>query len=146
MNLGLRLSYGQVQRIPRVNRLQSWKYGPHTIPPGVVVGMDSYHMHSNPVVFPKPDAFKPERWLDNAKGPDGVRPLNNYIVSFSKGSRSCIGMNLAYMELYVSLATLFRRHELELFETDRSDVDFIFDIVVPMPRKDTKGVRVLVKK
>lgn len=116
------------------------------IPPGVTVGMDAYHMHSNDSVFPEPNAFRPERWLNSPKGPDGVRPLSNYLVSFSRGSRACIGLNLAYMELYVALATLFRRFDLELFETDRSDVDFLLDVVVPMPKKDTKGVRMVVKK
>lgn len=49
------------------------------------------------------------------------------------------------MELYVALATLFRRFDLELFQTTRDDVDFALDIVVPMPKKDTKGVRMVVK-
>ncbi|KAF2231043.1 putative cytochrome P450 [Viridothelium virens] len=143
---GLRLSYGQVQRIPRVNRLQSWRFGDWEIPPGVTVGMDAYHMHSKESIFPEPQTFRPERWLGSPKGPDGVTPLSNYLVSFSRGSRACIGLNLAYMELYVALATIFRRFELELFDTDRSDVDFIRDVVVPMPKRDSKGVRVLVKK
>lgn len=58
----------------------------------------------------------------------------------------CLGMPLAYMELYVALATIFRRHELELFETERSDADFVLDVVVPMPRRGSKGVRVVVRR
>lgn len=53
-------------------------------------------------------------------------------------------MHMAMMDMYVALATLFRRHTLELFETDRSDVDFIVDLVRPMPKWDTQGVRIVV--
>ncbi|KAF2210105.1 hypothetical protein CERZMDRAFT_45960, partial [Cercospora zeae-maydis SCOH1-5] len=109
------------------------------------VSQSAYHMHSNEEVFPNPQSFSPERWLNNPKGPDGTRALSNYLVSFSRGSRACIGLILAYLELYVALATLFRRFDLELFETTRDDVDFALDIVVPMPKKDTKGVRMVVK-
>lgn len=143
---GLRLFYGQVQRLPRVNRLHAWKYGDWVIPPGLPVGMDAYHMHTNEDVFPEAQRFKPERWLGEPRGPGGTHPLSNYLVPFGRGSRVCLGMPLAYIELYVALATLFRRHELELFQTDRSDADFVLDIVMPMPKRDSKGVRVIVSK
>ncbi|KAK4142258.1 putative cytochrome P450 [Dichotomopilus funicola] len=142
----LRVSYGQVQRIPRVNRLHAWKFKDWVIPPGIPVGMDAYHMHTNPEVFPDPLAFKPERWLNDARGPGGRHPLTNYLVPFGRGSRVCLGMPLAYMELYVAIATIFRRHDLELFDTTRSDADFVLDIVMPMPKRDSKGVRVIVKR
>ncbi len=53
--------------------------------------------------------------------------------------------SLAYAEIYLGLAILFRRFELELYETDRSDVDLKHDFFVPVPKLDSKGVRVLVK-
>lgn len=143
---GLRLGYGAVQRLPRVNRRGAWKYRDMKIPAGVPVGMDAYHMHANETVFPEPLKFRPERWLGDPKGPDGVHPLSHYLVPFSRGSRACIGMHLAHMELAVALATVFRRHEFELFETDRSDVDFANDLVRPMPKWGSKGVRVIVKR
>jgi cytochrome P450 len=107
--------------------------------------MDAYHMHSNETVFPDPDTFKPERWLDNSKGPDGIRPLSHYMVAFSKGTRMCIGLNMAYSEIFIGLATIFRRHHFELFETDRTDVDFSVDMVSAQPKFGTKGIRVVVK-
>ncbi|KAI1083476.1 cytochrome P450 [Whalleya microplaca] len=142
---GLRLGYGQVQRLPRVNRLGVWKYGDIKIPPGVIVGMDAYHMHTNETIFPMPLEFRPERWLGDPKGPGGVHPLSHYLVPFSKGSRACIGIHLAYMELTTALATVFRRHELQLYKTNRTDVDFILDMVRPMPKRESKGVRVIVR-
>lgn len=116
------------------------------IPPGTAVGMDSYHMHTNPEIFPEPFEFRPERWLRDPKGPDGRTPLTNYLSSFGAGSRICIAMHLAYMELYVTLATMLRRHEFTLFETDHTDVDIALEMLAPMPHWGSRGVRVTVNQ
>lgn len=108
--------------------------------------MDAYHIHMNEEIFPDPNKFDPERWLGNPKGPNGLHPLSFYMVSFSRGARNCLGMNLAWMELYVGLATIFRRHDFKLFETTRDDVDFKIDLVRPMPQRESTGVRVTVQK
>ena len=44
------------------------------------------------------------------------------------------------------LATLFRKYELKLYETDASDVRIVHDFFLPSPRLDSKGVRVIAKK
>lgn len=51
----------------------------------------------------------------------------------------------AYAEIYVTLATIFRRFDLELYETTREDVDPAFQFMVPSLRLDSKGMRVLTK-
>ena len=117
----------------------------YTIPRGYAIGMSCVITHHDESIFPDSHSFIPERWLGEPKGPNGSRPLSQYLVSFSRGSRACVGKDLALMELYVALATLFRRHDLELFETTRDDVDFAVDMVKPMPRHGSKGVRVVVK-
>lgn len=40
----------------------------------------------NSTVFPSPHEFRPERWLD------GDPKLDQYMCSFSRGTRGCIGM------------------------------------------------------
>lgn len=67
------------------------------------------------------------------------------MVSFGRGTRSCVGMQLAYAELFIGIATLFRRFNLVLFETDRSAVDFYMDRFVPKAKPGTHGVRVFVE-
>lgn len=52
--------------------------------------------------------------------------------------------SLAYVELHLALAMLFRRFTFELHETDISDVEISHDFMVPQPKLDTKGVRVKV--
>lgn len=54
------------------------------------VGMSSFLMHNNPALFPNPRSFSPERWLQ-----PHAAELRKYIVSFSKGSRQCLGMKYA---------------------------------------------------
>lgn len=53
-------------------------------------------------------------------------------------------MNLAYAELYLMYANLFRRVEMKLFETDATDVSMAREQVVPWAKAESLGVRVLV--
>jgi hypothetical protein len=53
--------------------------------------------------------------------------------------------SLAYAELHLGLATIFRRFEFELYETDVSDVQLAHDFFLPSPKLDSEGVRVKVK-
>ena len=125
-------------------RRTAHKFSPSVQTP---VSMTSTLIHQNPMIFPSPHEFRPERWLENPR-------LDRYLVSFSKGSRQCLGMNLAYTELYLCLACIFREYglgdqknpggEMELFETTREDVEIQFDQFVAIPKADTKGVRVLI--
>lgn len=55
------------------------------------------------------------------------------------------GVSLAYAQLYLCLAALFRRFEMELFETNTSDVEMRYDMFLPEPKRGSKGVRVLIK-
>ncbi|KAF8858393.1 cytochrome P450 [Acephala macrosclerotiorum] len=141
---GLRFSYGVCTRLQRSNPIESMKFHDYEIPAGTPVGMTSVLMHANPTIFPEPEKFRPERWLE--KRPEGAPPLDRYMVSFSKGSRQCVGMPLAKAELHLTLATVFRRFESqELFETSRRDVDIQHDLFLPSAVLDSKGVRVVFK-
>lgn len=55
--------------------------------------------------------------------------------------------SLAYAELYLVLAVLFRPGgpRFELFETDERDVVQVHDFLLPLPRLDSKGMRVTVQ-
>ena len=57
----------------------------------------------------------------------------------------CLGMQMAYLEMFVAIATLFRRFEMELFQTDRTSVDFYGDFVTAQVKPGGLGVRVLIK-
>ncbi|KAI0116202.1 putative cytochrome P450 [Hypoxylon sp. NC0597] len=143
---GLRHSYGTMHRLPRVSPDEALYYKSARdgkvwrIPAGVPVGMTAYFQHTDPDVFPDPYSFVPERWLANVS-PQMTRNL----VPFARGSRNCIGMNLATAEINIMLAALFRpgAPKFDLFETDETDVVAVHDYIVPLARLDSKGVRVV---
>lgn len=105
-------------------------------------------VHLNPEIFPEPLDFRPERWLENEK-------LNRYLNPFSRGTRQCLGINLAYYEIYLCVASVFSRYGLadnhgpdgyfELFETTREDVELKHDLFIPQGKAGTQGIRVVVK-
>ncbi len=111
--------------------------------------MTSYLVHHNKTIFPSSHEYVPQRWLDNPR-------LDKYLVSFSKGTRQCVGINVAYAELYTCLARLFRLYggpesmgpegRLELFESTKEDIKMVADMFIPFVKKGSKGIRVLVKK
>jgi cytochrome P450 len=95
---GLRLGYGTTVRSARIAPDTALKCGTWTIPPGTPVSMTIPLTHHNESVFPDSDAFDPDRWIG-----DDAKQLDRYLVSFSRGSRGCLGINLAWTELYSSV-------------------------------------------
>lgn len=149
VNEGLRLA-GSSHRFQRVAPDRALYYNGHVIPAGTPVSMTTTLTHHNPSIFPSPQAFIPERWLDNSAGPTGSdnapKRLDRYLVPFSKGTRACLGMNLALAELYMTLASVFRRFEMELWETTwERDIETKYDFITPSPSLESVGVRVMVK-
>ncbi|KAL9032134.1 MAG: hypothetical protein Q9180_006680, partial [Flavoplaca navasiana] len=138
---GLRLAYGTSNRLSRVSRTPI-KYRDWEIPAGVPIGMTTIFMHDDESIFPDHKAFCPERWLGKRK--DGVR-LEKYLTSFGRGTRQCLGVNLAYAQLYMTTATIFRRFQLELFQTDRATVEYGRDYFNPFPENACDGVKVTVR-
>ena len=57
------------------------------VPQGVIVSCQAYSMHRIPGVFPDPDTFRPDRWLEE-KG-DAERKRNFF--AFANGGRGCVG-------------------------------------------------------
>ena len=103
---GLRLSFGVVGRLPRVVPPGGATFNNYVIPAGSIVSMSSWLMHRNPAVFPDPMTFDPERWTASL---EQTRHLEHHLVAFGRGQRQCVGMPLAYSEMYVTLGSLFRR-------------------------------------
>ncbi|KAK3070560.1 hypothetical protein LTR53_010241 [Teratosphaeriaceae sp. CCFEE 6253] len=138
---GFRMNDGASSRLARVAPDTDLVRGSQVIPKGSSIGMSSWIQHRDPRLFPNGETFLPERWLD----PDAAPKLEKYLVPFSRGTRNCLGMNLAKSEIFLTLAAVFRRFDLELFGTDRSDVDMAHDFFIPYTKMDSKGVRVVVK-
>ncbi|KAG8525631.1 uncharacterized protein KY384_009275 [Bacidia gigantensis] len=142
----LRLSYGTSQRNTRVSQTVATRYKGYSIPAGTEISMSTYAMAHDEGVFPESFAFEPERWMGGGGGGgDDEKVLGKYMVSFGRGNRIFLGMHLAYAEIFLGIATLFRRCEMELYQTGREDVECKRDMFMPMPGRGSKGVRVLVR-
>jgi hypothetical protein len=87
---GLRLSYGISGRTPRIATQEDLVFQGKVIQKGWAIGMSSAVMHHNEDIFPDSGAFLPERWID--RGGNKRTDLEKYILSFSRGSRQCLGI------------------------------------------------------
>ncbi len=79
--------------------------GGYELPAGVSVAPCVYLAHRNPEVYPEPDRFLPERFLDN--------PPGTYTwIPFGGGVRRCLGASFAQFEMAVVLKELVKRHQI----------------------------------
>lgn len=163
----LRLSFGVVSRLPRVipnSSNEKLSYRGWDIPKGAAISMSGYYVSTDPNLFPEPMEFRPERWLtkvdsysaDSQDSPQSSESLkfnvgmNRYLVPFGKGTRACLGINLAYCEIYLTLSMLAMyvlgketSCAFELFETDfERDVKMSHDFFTNFASMESKGIRV----
>ncbi|KAK0472148.1 cytochrome P450 [Armillaria novae-zelandiae] len=107
----LRMSIGVPVAIPRMLSADMDIDG-ISVPAGTVVGMGTSLVLMNEDIFPEPEVFNPDRWTQS----DSLS-LDKYLVPFSRGPRVCLGMNLAWCELYLVFGNLFRRLDMEIYNT-----------------------------
>ncbi|KAI9035562.1 cytochrome P450 [Aspergillus affinis] len=107
----LRLSSPVPGVLPRVVPAGGKTWAGHHLPAGTSVSVAIRTVHDNPDIFPDPARFIPERWLEKDD-------LDHWLMVFGKGSRSCIGLTVAWMELYLCLANFFSTLKMTLYETD----------------------------
>lgn len=77
------------------------------LPAGATLAIDIYLLHQRPDLYPEPQSFKPERFLDRTFTPFEYMP-------FGGGFRRCIGAAFALYEMKLVLATLLPLAELSL--------------------------------
>jgi hypothetical protein len=112
--------------------------------------MTQMFLHDDPNLFPNPAEFRPERWLPAAVSPARLRTSRRFFVPFSRGTRACLGANLAWAELYLCVAGLLmssRRDgfHMVLWKTGVDDVSVKHDYFNPAPGRSSLGVRILVE-
>jgi cytochrome P450 len=79
--------------------------GGRELPAGAAVAPCVYLVHRNPEIYPEPERFLPERFLDN--------PPGTYTwIPFGGGIRRCLGASFAQFEMAVVLEELVKRHRI----------------------------------
>jgi cytochrome P450 family 110 len=104
----------------------------YSLEPGTVVIGSIYLTHHREEIYPEPDRFSPERFLERRYSPFEYLP-------FGGGARRCMGMALAQFEMKIVVASILSRFNLALSGPDN---------VRPVRRGLTAGsspVRLVVK-
>ncbi|KXN74267.1 cytochrome P450 [Conidiobolus coronatus NRRL 28638] len=81
----------------------------HFLPEGTVVGSSGVGIHLSESNVQDPESFTPERWL----GPEAEK-LKDMFFAFGLGPRGCVGKNLAWLEMYISLANVIRQFDFSM--------------------------------
>jgi cytochrome P450 len=94
--------------IPAVGRYLTapLELGGRTIPADVYLNLSIYLLHRRPDLYPDPEAFRPERFLE--------RPAGTYEwIPFGGGMRRCLGASFALFEMRVVLQAILDRVALQ---------------------------------
>lgn len=83
----------------------------YNIGDGVEIGFNPWIMQRDPEIFPDPNTFKPERWIDVEAGQ--LTRMNRAWIAFGAGRHSCSGQHIAMLEITKLIPTLILRYEME---------------------------------
>ncbi|KAF6751527.1 cytochrome P450 [Ephemerocybe angulata] len=84
----------------------------YPVPAGTIVSTQAWSMHRNPSVFPTPETFLPDRWLESSSSPEQLSQMHQHLIAFGTGVRVCGGQNLAQVMMKIVLATICRNFTL----------------------------------
>jgi cytochrome P450 len=95
--------------VPLVGRvlMKPYSLAGYDLPAGTALGACIYLAQRNPEVYPEPDVFRPERFLDKSPDPATFFP-------FGGGLRRCIGAAFAQYEMKIVLGTMLASCDFEL--------------------------------
>jgi cytochrome P450 len=99
-----------------IRRLQRpLEIGGMSLPAGVHIAPSIYLIHRRADVYPSPEEFRPERFLERT-------PSTYEWLPFGGGIRRCLGASFALYEMRIVLSTILRRAELETTRADGEHV------------------------
>lgn len=92
-----------------------------TVPVGTGITCQPYSMHRVKGIFPRPDTWLPERWLQQENESTElhkvrVQQMMRYMIAFGKGIRMCLGMQVALIDMKLAIANLYWRFNLRIDE------------------------------
>jgi cytochrome P450 len=117
MNPALSLPLERV--VPREGLSLQHEDGTQTfLPQGTIVGINPWVFHRSTHVFgADAESWNPSRWL-SAKEKE-TKHMEHNIISFGAGKRSCLGKNIAMLELHKLVPALFLKFRIELADPSR---------------------------
>ncbi|KAJ3984413.1 cytochrome P450 [Lentinula detonsa] len=96
----------------------------YQLPPGTVIGTQSWSMHRNARIFGNPEEFDISRWLDDTNELQDA--MSQAWAPYGLGTRICIGQHLARGAMKTVLAALLRNFDvLPCPETNDKTMDMM---------------------
>jgi cytochrome P450 len=108
----------------------TFELGGTTIPEGTVLMVPQWVVHRDPRWFEAPEAFRPQRWMDQEL------PHKFAFFPFGGGPRTCVGNHFARMEAVLVMASFLQRFEL------RAVPGFELELLPSVTLRPGAGVRV----
>ncbi|KAL2439201.1 Cytochrome P450 monooxygenase [Exophiala dermatitidis] len=91
---------------------------PTILPPGTIVGINPWVFHRSPNVFgPDAEQWNPSRWLTAHE--KQTKHMEHSLLAFGAGKRSCLGKNIAMLELHKLVPALLLKFNLELADPQK---------------------------
>jgi cytochrome P450 family 138 len=87
-------------------RPETYELAGYALPHRTRIGLSAGLTHFDPELFPQPDVFRPQRFLD-------AKPETYSWIPFGGGIRRCIGAAFAHMEMDVVLRVLLEQLDLQ---------------------------------
>jgi len=103
----LRIYPASILTVPRIVKEDVDLFGGYSLQAGTIVFGCIYLVHHREDLYPKPNEFRPERFLE--------RQFSFYeFLPFGGGIHKCIGESLALLEMKLVLATILLNYDLKL--------------------------------
>ncbi|KAI0357655.1 cytochrome P450 [Trametes cingulata] len=104
------------------------------LPGGTIVSCQPYTLHRYDTrVFPDPEEFIPERWLD----PEGASERNQLFFAFAAGGRGCIGKNFALLEMKMLLRDVYSTYRTRVAPDMKASMELDDQIITTRPKDQT---------
>nr|CAX94849.1 CYP6AE28 protein [Cnaphalocrocis medinalis] len=107
----------------------------YTLPDGLVlekgvrIHIPVYGLHYNPDHFPDPEEFRPERFEGSNR--NNIKP--HTYIPFGDGSRICIGLRFAKMQMLAGLISLLKKYRVEMTKDTPTKLDYDPRALVTIP-------------
>ncbi|KAK7676144.1 hypothetical protein QCA50_020895 [Cerrena zonata] len=104
-------------------------YEGYFIPKGSIIFFNGWAFSRDRELFPDPENFRPERYLDGTETKENIPPFthNEGHTAFGYGRRKCVGIHIANSTLFQNIATLLWAFNIERVK-DGNGIEIVPDM------------------
>ncbi|XP_031345554.1 cytochrome P450 6k1-like [Photinus pyralis] len=134
-----------LRKYPIISFIQRQSLHQYTIPEtglqlergtGIIVPIRGFH--HNPMYFPDPEVYDPERFSDDNK----QQRDSNLILAFGIGPRNCLGKRFAWITMKMAMVYILRNFKVE----KNSQTAEVLSIISPHVSRSPSGVNLTFKR